>query len=103
MRKLFLAIWGINTVALVWSLGAILLYGSTAKRRGMAADMAEIWAGLAAVYIWALFTSKRRQSRKKKRPQRHARRIEVGIDHRIAAFAKTKGAKDGAPRWFRAG
>ncbi len=67
MRKLFLAIWGINTVALVWSLGAILLYGSTPNRRGMAAGMAEIWAGLAAVYIWALFASKRKAKQEREK------------------------------------
>jgi hypothetical protein len=67
MRKLFWAIWGINTVALVWSLGAILLYGGTPDRRGMAADMAEIWAGLAAVYVWALFTSKRKAKQEKEK------------------------------------
>jgi hypothetical protein len=67
MRKLFLAIWGINTVGLVWSLGAILQYGSTPDRRGMAADMAEVWAGLAAVYIWALFTSKRKAKQEKEK------------------------------------
>ena len=60
MRKLFLAIWGTNTVALVWLFGAILLYGSTPERKGMAGDLAEIWAGLAAVYLWALFASKRK-------------------------------------------
>ena len=70
MRKLFLAIWGINTVALVWLFGAILLYGSTPHRKEMAGDLAEIWAGLAAVYVWALFTAKQRPSKKKKRPLR---------------------------------
>jgi hypothetical protein len=65
MRKVFLAIWGINTVALVWLLGAILLYGSTPARRGMAADLAEIWVGLAVVYGWALFTSRRKAKREK--------------------------------------
>jgi len=60
MRKLFLAIWGMNTVALVWLLGAILLYGGTHERKGMAGDLAEIWAGLAVVYGWAVYTSRRK-------------------------------------------
>jgi hypothetical protein len=67
MRKLFLAIWGINTVALLWVFGAILFYGSTPDRRGMAADLAEIWAGLAAVYGWALFTAKRKAKQEKEK------------------------------------
>ena len=67
MRKIFLAIWGINTVALLWLLGAILLYGSTPDRRGMAADLAEVWAGLAAVYLWALFASKRKAKQEKEK------------------------------------
>jgi hypothetical protein len=67
MRKAFLAIWGINTVALLWLFGAILLYGSTPDRRGMAADLAEIWAGLAVVYGWAVFTSRRKAKREKEK------------------------------------
>jgi hypothetical protein len=67
MRRAFLAIWGINTAALAWVLGSIVLYGSTPERRGMAADMAEIWAGLAAVYVWALFTSKRKAKQEKEK------------------------------------
>ena len=67
MRKLFLVIWGINTVALVWLFGAILLYGSTPDRRGVGADLAEIWDGLAVVYGWAVFTSKRKAKREKER------------------------------------
>jgi hypothetical protein len=67
MRKLFLAIWGVNTVALLWLFGAILLYGSTPDRRGMAADLAEIWAGLAVVYGWALFRSKRKAKPEKEK------------------------------------
>ena len=77
MRKLFLVIWGINTVALAWLFGAMLLYGSTPYLRGMAADMVEIWVGLAAVYVWALLRRGERQSKKKKSPQREVRRIEV--------------------------
>ena len=67
MRKLFLAIWGINTVALAWLFGSILLYGSTPDRRAMAGDLAEIWAGLAAVYVWALYAARRKakQAREK--------------------------------------
>ncbi|MCU1220656.1 MAG: hypothetical protein JWN42_1853 [Candidatus Angelobacter sp.] len=67
MRKLFLAIWGINTVALIWLLGAILLYGSTPDRRGMAGDLAEIWAGLAVVYGWARFAVKRKAQQEKEK------------------------------------
>ena len=67
MRKLFLVIWGINTVALVWLFGAILFYGGTPDRRGVAADLAEIWAGLAVVYGWAVFTSKPKAKREKER------------------------------------
>ena len=67
MRKLFLAIWGINTVALVWLFGAILLYGGTPHRRGMAGDLAEVWAGLAAVYVWAVFAAKRKAKREKEK------------------------------------
>jgi hypothetical protein len=67
MHKLFLAIWGINTVALIWLFGSILLSGSTPDRRGMAADLAEIWAGLAAVYAWALFAAKRMAKQEKER------------------------------------
>jgi hypothetical protein len=67
MRKFLLAIWGINTVALLWLFGAILLYGSTPDRRGMAADLVEIWAGLAAVYGWVLFTSKRKAKQEKEK------------------------------------
>jgi hypothetical protein len=65
MRKLFLVIWGINTVALLWVLGAILLYGGTPHRKGMAGDLTEIWAGLAVVYITALFMAKRKVKREK--------------------------------------
>jgi hypothetical protein len=60
MRKFFFAIWGINTVALAWLFGSILLYGSTPERRGLAGDLAEIWAGLAVVYGWVLFTARRK-------------------------------------------
>jgi hypothetical protein len=67
MRKLFLVIWGINTVALVWVLGAILLYGSTPSRKGMAADLVEIWAGLAAVYGWVVFASKRKAKQEREK------------------------------------
>jgi len=67
MRKLFFAIWGINTVALIWLFGAILLYGGTPHRKGMAADMAEIWAGLAVVYGWALFAAKRKAKQEKEK------------------------------------
>jgi hypothetical protein len=67
MRKIFFVIWGINTVALIWLLGAILLYGSTPDRRGMAGDLAEIWAGLAVVYGWALFSSKRKAKQEKEK------------------------------------
>ncbi|HXO37757.1 MAG TPA: hypothetical protein VN872_03925 [Candidatus Acidoferrum sp.] len=67
MRKLFLVIWGINTVALAWLFGAMLLYGSTPYLRGMAADMVEIWVGLAAVYVWALFASRRKAKQEKEK------------------------------------
>jgi hypothetical protein len=60
MRKLFFAIWGINTVALAWLFGSILLYGSTPDRSGLASDLAEIWVGLAVVYGWVLFTSRKK-------------------------------------------
>jgi hypothetical protein len=60
MRKFFLAIWGINTVALAWLFGSILLSGSTPDRRALAGDLTEIWVGLAAVYGWVLFTARRR-------------------------------------------
>jgi hypothetical protein len=65
MRKFFFAIWGINTVALLWLFGAILLYGGTPKRKAMAADLAEIWAGLACVAGWAIFTSRRKPQARK--------------------------------------
>jgi hypothetical protein len=55
MRKFFFAIWGVNTVALLWLFGAILFYGGTPDRKAMAADLAEIWAGLACVAVWAYF------------------------------------------------
>ena len=67
MRKLFLAIWGINTVALVWLLGSILLIGSTPDLRNFAGDLAEIWVGLAAVYVWALITAKRKAKQEKEK------------------------------------
>jgi hypothetical protein len=67
MRKLFLAIWGINTVALAWLLGSILLYGSTPDRRGMAGDLAEVWAGLAAVYGLALLAARRKARQAKEK------------------------------------
>jgi hypothetical protein len=67
MRKVFLVIWGINTVALAWLIATMLLYGSTPYRKGMAADMVEIWAGLAAVYGWVLFTSKRKAKQEKEK------------------------------------
>ncbi|HXA83717.1 MAG TPA: hypothetical protein VNZ47_01500 [Candidatus Dormibacteraeota bacterium] len=67
MRKLFFVIWGINTVALVWLLGAILLYGGTSHRKEMAGDLAEIWAGLAAVYVWAVFAAKRKANQEKEK------------------------------------
>ena len=67
MRKLFLAIWGINTVALIWLFGSILLSGSTPDRRGMAGDLAEIWAGLAVVYGWALFAARRKAKQEKEK------------------------------------
>jgi hypothetical protein len=60
MRKFFFAIWGINTVALVWLFGSILLYGSAPDRRAFAGDLTEIWVGLAAVYAWVLFTARRK-------------------------------------------
>jgi hypothetical protein len=68
MRKLFFAIWGINTVALVWMFGSILLNGSTPDRKGLAADFFEIWCGLAAVAGWALFTSKRKAKLAREKP-----------------------------------
>jgi hypothetical protein len=49
MRKFFWTVWGINTVALAWLLGSLLLTGSTPSRTDMAGDLAEIWAGLAAI------------------------------------------------------
>ena len=60
MSKLFLAIWGVNTVALLCLLGAILLYGGTPDRKAMAGDLAEIWAGLACVAGWEIFGSRRK-------------------------------------------
>ena len=67
MRKFFLAIWGINTVALAWLLGSILLSGSTPDRKGMAGDLAEVWAGLAVLFVWALFAAKRKAKREKEK------------------------------------
>jgi hypothetical protein len=67
MRRLFLAIWGINTVALTSLFGSILLSGSTPESRGMAGDFAEVWAGLAVVYGWALFASKRKARQEKEK------------------------------------
>jgi hypothetical protein len=67
MRKLFLVIWGINTVALIWLFGSILLSGSTPDRRGMAGDLAEVWAGLAVVFGWELFASKRKAKQEKEK------------------------------------
>lgn len=71
MRKFFLMIWGISTMALLWLLGSILLSGSTPSRRGSAGTLAEIWAGLTVVYIWARFDS----NRKAKREQENDRRL----------------------------
>jgi hypothetical protein len=67
MRKLFFAIWGVNTVALLCLFGAMLLYGGTPGRKAMAADLAEIWAGLACVAGWEIFASRRtaRQAKEK--------------------------------------
>jgi hypothetical protein len=65
MRKIFFAIWGINTAAVVWMFGSILLNGSTPDRRGLAGDFFEIWCGLAAVFGWALFMSKRKAKQAK--------------------------------------
>jgi CRISPR/Cas system-associated endonuclease Cas1 len=70
MRKLFLTIWGINTVALVWLLGSILLSGSTSNRRNLAGDLAEIWAGLAAVYVLARFASKGKAKQEQEKERR---------------------------------
>jgi hypothetical protein len=58
MRKLFFAVWGINTVALIRLLDSILLSASTPNRRDLAGDLAEIWAGLAGVYGWVRYTSR---------------------------------------------
>jgi hypothetical protein len=66
MRKLFLVIWGINTVALAWLLASILLLGTTPDRKHFAGELTEIWVGLAAVYGWALFASKRRAKQEEK-------------------------------------
>jgi hypothetical protein len=60
MRKFFLVIWGINSVALVCLFGAILLYGGTPDRKARAGDLAEIWVGLAVVYGWVMFTTRRK-------------------------------------------
>ena len=65
MRRFYFVVWGINTVALVWTLGSILLYGSTPGRQGMAGDLTEIWAGLAAIYAWVLFRSRRKAKRER--------------------------------------
>jgi len=67
MRKVFLAIWGINTVALIWLLGSILLSGSTPDRKGMAGDLAEVWTGLAVVFVWALIAAKRKAKQAKEK------------------------------------
>jgi hypothetical protein len=37
MRKLFFAVWGVNTVALLCLFGAMLLYGGTPGRKAMQA------------------------------------------------------------------
>jgi uncharacterized membrane protein YuzA (DUF378 family) len=65
MRKLYLFIWGINTMALVWLVGSIVLYGSTPGRRAMATELFEIWVGLAAVYAWAMYASRRKAKQKR--------------------------------------
>jgi hypothetical protein len=52
---------------LAWLLGSLLLTGSTPSRRDMAGDLAEIWAGLAAIAGWALFTSKRKAKQRKEK------------------------------------
>ena len=67
MRKVFLVIWGINSVALLWLFGSILLYGGTPGRKDMAGDLAEIWAGLAAVYVWAMYAAKRKARQAKEK------------------------------------
>jgi|GEM_PF-6668802 hypothetical protein len=70
MRTLFAMIWGINTVALFCVLASIRWFGGTSARKDMAGDLLEIWAALAAFYMWALLTSKRRakQERQHVRP-----------------------------------
>jgi len=54
-------------VALLCLFGAILLYGGTPDRKAMAADLAEIWAGLACVAGWEMFASRRRTKQAKEK------------------------------------
>lgn len=69
MRKLFFVIWILDTAALAWLFGYILLHGSTPDRTDLAGDLGAIWGGLAAIGGWTLISSKwkaRKQDEKAK-------------------------------------
>ncbi len=67
MRKTFWVVWILDTAALIWLFGYIVLYGSTPDRTELAGNLGMIWGGLAGVGGWALFKEKRKAKQEKEK------------------------------------
>jgi hypothetical protein len=58
MRKFMLVVWILDTVALAWLFGYIILYGSNPDRSNLASDLGAIWGAIAGIYGWNFISAK---------------------------------------------
>jgi hypothetical protein len=60
MRKILLMVWLLDSAALVWLFGYILLHGSAPDRTALAGDLGTIWGGVGAICGWMFWKAKKK-------------------------------------------
>ena len=58
MRKSLRILWAIDSIALAWLFGYMILYGSNSERAALAGDLGVIWGVLAVICGWMFWKSK---------------------------------------------
>ncbi len=53
-----LVVWLLDSAALAWLFGSILLYGGSPEATELGGVLGKIWGGCAATYGWNLISSK---------------------------------------------
>jgi hypothetical protein len=67
--KILLGIWLLDSAALAWLFGSILLSGGSPEATDLAGELGKIWGACAGIYGWHLISSKWKARRLKLPPK----------------------------------